>query len=172
MRQPCGHVSFLNRCIEVFFFPADHTGNEVCEIVIIGRWRGWTGLLVFSHPAPVTAIGTIDGQVPLGSIENVPHSVVTSLLGAQSTMSCFRRGFCSFAAHSDSSLVVRVPMANFELQQRAFPIRVVVLERTVQGVRSLLVIIEHEVAADRRYLVGESQAQSPSRDVQLMNALV
>src|SRR5207253_3505080 len=73
---------------------------------------------------------------------------------------------------SDPSLVVRHPVANFKLQDRPLVLRRAVFESTVQNVRSLLVIIEGHVPADRRDLIGKAQTQSPSRDVHLVNALV
>src|SRR5579859_385809 len=77
-----------------------------------------------------------------------------------------------FYAFPNAGLVVGNPMADFELQHRALPTRRIKLERTIQSIGSLLVVIEHEVAPDGGYLGRESQPQAPAGNVDLVGALV
>ena len=65
VHQPRGDVPLLDGRIEVFLFPADHAGNEICKIVFVRCRRGRPRLLVFSHPAPVPAAPLSMARYPL-----------------------------------------------------------------------------------------------------------
>ena len=64
------------------------------------------------------------------------------------------------------------PMPDFESDHSALAVRQVVFERAVQVVWSLLIVVEHKMAADRAYFVGKAQAHAPSSHVHLVNTLV
>src|SRR5580658_7728471 len=64
------------------------------------------------------------------------------------------------------------PMPDFESDHAALAVRQVELERAVQVVWSLLIVVEHKMAADRAYFVGKTQAHPPSCHVYLVNTLV
>src|SRR5437762_6869314 len=75
-------------------------------------------------------------------------------------------------ACSDSGLVICNPVANFEFQEGAPVLGKMIFESTVQNVRSLLVIVECEVSANGRDLVGKPHAQAPTSNVHLVSTLI
>ena len=91
-----------------------------------------------------------------------------------------RRGFSRFgfrrprrpgAGRADGRFRVAHPVAHLEFQHGALAV-FVELEGAVEGVGRLLVVVEHEVAADGGRLHGILHAQSPARHVHLVDALV
>src|SRR5947209_5607553 len=62
-------------------------------------------------------------------------------------------------------------MPHFECQQ---PVLAAFTElvRNGQGIRSLLVVIEHVMTTDCAHLIRIADAQTPARNVQFVNALV
>src|SRR5947209_13691461 len=68
-------------------------------------------------------------------------------------------------------LGVAYPVAHLEFEHFLFA-SVVELEGAVQSVGRLLIVVEHEMAANRADLGRELHAQAPARDIHLMNALV
>src|ERR1700722_14760002 len=64
------------------------------------------------------------------------------------------------------------PVPDFEGDHAAPAVRHVELECAVQVVWSLLIVVEHKMAADRANFVGKAHAHPPSSKVYLVNTLV
>src|SRR5579885_404031 len=64
------------------------------------------------------------------------------------------------------------PAAHLKFNHLAASVRHVILERAVQDVRRLLVVIEHKLAAHGGNPVRKPDAQPPPRNIELVNALV
>src|SRR5271168_3335546 len=64
------------------------------------------------------------------------------------------------------------PMPDFEGDHAALAVRQVELERTVQVVGSLLIVVEHKMAADGAYFVGKADTHAPASHIYLVNTLV
>src|SRR5947208_2990239 len=75
-------------------------------------------------------------------------------------------------AVAEAGFVVRDPMPDFELHHLAMTVGLIEFERAIEGVRRLLVVIEHEVAADGGDPTRESDAEPPPRDVDLVYPLI
>src|SRR5262249_2368629 len=127
----------------------------------------------FAEPASVRFI-TCHGHVSLRPIEEVaahrlrlsgPRGCATRCLGKSSSAG-------TKAGYSDLRLSVGDPMADFELQYAALPARKMEFKGTVQNVRRLLIVVEHEVSAAGGNLVGQLNPESPPCQVNLMDTLV
>ena len=64
------------------------------------------------------------------------------------------------------------PVADFDFHHLALLVGILKVERRVQHVGRLLIIIEHKVTAHRRNLNREANTQPPARDVDLVNCLI
>src|ERR1700744_4748845 len=64
------------------------------------------------------------------------------------------------------------PVPDLKRDHAPLTIGQIILERAVQVVWSLLIVVEHKMAADRDYFVGKAQTHSPASKVYLVNALV
>src|ERR1700689_2487086 len=73
---------------------------------------------------------------------------------------------------SDLGLMIGHPMPDFESDHAALAVGQVEFEGAVQVVWSLLIVVEHKMAADSAYFVGKAQAHPPSSRVYLVNTLV
>src|SRR5580704_2785205 len=73
---------------------------------------------------------------------------------------------------SDLGLMIGNPMPDFESDHAALAVGQVEFEGAVKVVRSLLIVVEHKMAADGAYFVGKAQAHPPSSRVYLVNTLV
>ena len=60
------------------------------------------------------------------------------------------------ASPSDSSLVVGNPVADFKLQHLTLAIRQIEFKGTIQNIRCLLIVVEHEMSAHRGNAVRET----------------
>jgi hypothetical protein len=73
---------------------------------------------------------------------------------------------------SDARFAVGDPVAHFEFHHLALTVRKIKFKGAIEGVRCLLVVIKHEVAAYGRNPLGELNTESPAGDIHLVNALV
>ena len=80
-------------------------------------------------------------------------------------------GVAGLAALADAGFVVGHPVAHLEFHHLLLA-ALVEFEGGVQGVGRLLVVVEHEVAADGADLGRILHAQAPARDIHLVDALV
>src|SRR5580704_5122966 len=79
---------------------------------------------------------------------------------------------CAKTGCSDLGLMIGHPMPDLESDHAALAVRLVEFEGAVQVVWSLLIVVEHKMAADRAYFVRKAQTHSPSSHVYLVNTLV
>ena len=166
MHQRCGHVTFGDGCSQIFLLPADHAINEVCKVFLFffsSVRSEWAGLLISSHPGPVTTEAAVYGQVSLWSIENIADGIVVAVaaetrvqilgaapaqltVGSAGVFSRCRGRFACIRGGSNFSLRVCHPMANLEFDHLALSVWQIILEGAIEDVRSLLIIVEHEMA--------------------------
>src|SRR4029079_10772469 len=135
--------------------PAPHAADEVGE-VIAARPAARSGALLRSEPALVgEGVFSAGRQVPFRSVEDVADRVAPSQQSA-----------------SNPRFVVRDPMPDVELQDLSRPAGLDELEHARERVRRLLVVVEHEMAADRGDSRREPDAEAPPREIDLVHALV
>src|SRR5712692_7772160 len=155
MDQPAGNVSFLDGRVQLLRLSTAHAADEVGEM-IAARLPTGPGLLVGAQPALIAeAVFVAPGQVSVRSVEDVADRVVAIE-----------------QAVAEAGFVVRDPVPNFELHHLAMTVGLIEFECAIECVRRLLVIIEHEVAADRGDTIREPDAEPPPRDIDLMEPLV
>src|SRR5579862_542054 len=122
------------------------------------------GLLVAAEPGFITpGIFVAGGEVPVRAVKNVADGI------AVAEEALLQRHQASSA---DPGLVVGDPMADLELHHLTLAIREVEFKCAAECVRCLLVVVKQKVSAHGRDSVRKLEAQSPARDVHLMNALV
>jgi len=145
--------AFFNLRVQAVAVTRLHSADEVGEVIAALLVRG-ARFLILAHPGLVLAIA-IDGHVALGPVELVADRIRV-FLGA---------------ALANAGFVVRHPVTHLEFHHAALT-AIVELEGAVERVRRFLVVVEHEVAADRARLDREFYAQAPACDVDFMDALV
>src|SRR5579871_2667692 len=131
-------------------------GVDEIRPVIAGVMPGWARLLLFAQKCVIGGMVFVrDGHVSLGAVEDIADGI----------------RFFSGAGFIDPSFVVADPMAHFKNHKFLFAGAVEFKSRR-QGVGSFLVIVEHKMAAHGADLRGVLHAQTPPRDVHLMDSLV
>ena len=134
------------------------TADTVDEIgeVIAARLAAGAGSLVGADPALIAeAVFVAPGQVSVRSVKDVADRIVAIEQTA-----------------ADAGFVVRDPVPDLELHHLAMAVGLIEFEGAGERVRRLLVVIEHEVAADRGDAIREPDAEPPPRDVDLVDPLV
>src|SRR6267143_7051365 len=155
MDQRARDVSFLDGGVQLLPLSAAHAFDEIGEM-IVPRMAAGTGPLVASHPTLIAERVFVAGsEVPVRSVKDGADGIPTIEQTA-----------------ADAGFIVRDPMPNFELHHLAPAVRLIEFEDAVECVRRFLVVIEHEVAADRGDAVRERDTESPACVVHLMDPLV
>src|SRR5262249_9194985 len=135
--------------------PAADAVDEVGEVIAAGFSAG-PGALAGPEPALVAEGVLVAGrEVAVRPVEDAADRIVAIEEAA-----------------AQAGLVVRDPVPDFELQHLATAARLVEFERAVEHVGRLLVVVEHEVAADGGDPGREGDAEAPARSVHLVDALV
>src|SRR5262249_33897076 len=128
---------------------------EVGE-VIVARMATRARLPVATKPALVAErVFVARGEVPIRSIKNVADRVVATEKTA-----------------ADAGFIVRDPVSNLDFHHLAAAVRSVEFEDAVERVWCFLIVIEHEVAADRGHPVRERDTKAPARHIDLVDCLV
>ena len=83
-----------------------------------------------------------------------------------------RDGAGSVRAGADFSFVIGDPVADFELHHFALAVCIVEIIDGVQNVGSLLVVLEHEMAAHGGDGDGKADAEAPARDIDFVDGLI
>ena len=173
-------MPFLNRRVKRFLLPAANGLDEISEMVLLVLTAsGRTRLLIVAEPGPVSVVA-VHRHEAFRAVENVPDGVVVSGVRPELGLAGLRFGCRESgrrntpleSALANAGFVVGDPAPDFEFQHLAFAVRHVEFAGNVQGVRRLLVVVKHEVAAHRGNFVGIADAQSPARDIHFMDALV
>src|SRR6267142_1821743 len=155
MDQPAGNVSFLDGRVQLLRLSTTHAADEVGEM-IAARLPARPGFLVGADPALVAeGVFVACGEVSVRSVKDVADRVVATE-----------------QAVAEAGFIVRDPMPDFELHHLAMAVGPIEFERAIERVRRLLVVIEHEVAADRGDAIGELEAEPPPRGIDLVYSLV
>src|SRR5438876_8828360 len=155
MDQRAGDVSFLDGRVQLLRLATADAGDEIREM-IAARLPMRAGVLVAAEPAFIAESVLIAfGQVSVRSVKDVTDRVVAIE-----------------QAVAEAGFVVRDPMPDFELHHLAMTVGLIEFKRAIEGVRRLLVVIEHEVAADGGDPTRESDAEPPPRDVDLVYPLI
>src|ERR1035438_4759126 len=163
MHQGSRNMPLLNGRIQIFFLPVAYAFYEVSE-VIASALAVTSGLsVVAEHNLIARRIFVARGQVPVGSIKDVADRIVV----AEETLDSWGQ-----ASASDASLVVSNPMADLKLQHFPLAVRQVEFKDTVQRVRCLLIVIEHEMSAHGSDAARKLDAQSPAGNIDLVDALI
>src|SRR5258708_22101424 len=124
--------------------------------MIAARPSAGPGCLVGAEPGPVAeAVFVPAGQVSGRSVKDVADRVVT----IEQTV-------------AEAGFVVRDPVPDFELHHLAMTAGLIEFECATECVRRLLIVIEHEVAADRGDAPRKPDAEPPPRDIDLVYSLV
>src|SRR5438552_3365782 len=132
MDQRAGDVSFLDGRVQLLRLATADAGDEIREM-IAARLPMRPGVLVAAEPAFIAESVLIAfGQVSVRPVKDVTDRVVAIE-----------------QAVAEAGFVVRDPMPDFELHHLAMTVGLIEFERAIEGVRRLLVVIEHEVAAER-----------------------
>ena len=137
-------------------FPALRLRTAVMKLA---KWlppcfAGGPGLLLFAQARLVLRVA-VDGQVALRAVEQVADGVRILRLPPSPMPASW----------------LRHPVAHFEFHHLLLA-ALVELERAVERVGRLLVVVEHEVAADGADLGRILHAQAPAGDVHFVDALV
>src|SRR5262249_2001608 len=153
--ERAGNVSFLNRRGQFRHLPAADAVDEVGEMIAAG-FSARAGALAGTEPALVAEGVLVAGrEVAVRPVEDAADRIVAIEEAA-----------------AEACLVVRDPMPDLELHHLATAARLVEFERAVEDVRRLLIVVEHEVAADGGDPGRERDAKPPSRGIHLVDALV
>src|SRR3954471_2242015 len=113
-------------------------------------------VLVVANPALVAeAVFVAPGQISVRSVEDVADRIVA----IEQTV-------------TDTGFVVRHPVPDLELHHLAVTAGLIEFEGAGERIRRLLIVIEHEVAADGRHTIRKPDAESPARDIDLVDPLI
>src|SRR5882762_10927527 len=155
MDQPAGNVSFLDGRVQLFRLSTAHAVDEVGEM-IAARLPARPGSPVGAEPALIAeAVFVALGQVSVRPVKDVADRIVAIE-----------------QAVAQAGFVVRDPMPDFELHHLATTAGLIEFECAIEGVRRLLIVVEHEVAADGGDATWEADAESPPRGIDLVHSLV
>src|SRR5262245_32204300 len=140
MDQRARDVSLLDGSGQRLFLAAAHARDEVGE-VIVARMATRARIPVATKPALVAErVFVARGEVPIRSIKNVADRVVATEKTA-----------------ADAGFIVRDPVSNLDFHHLAAAVRSVEFEDAVERVWCFLIVIEHEVAADRGHPRSEER---------------
>src|SRR5450631_377315 len=187
VHQRGGDVGFFDGGVDVLGAAAADAVDEI-GVVVAGGFAVGAGLDFVGEPGLVGVVA-IYGEVTVGAVEEVADRVGLGVFGAEGRLNVGRLFFCglfggggaqacrrhaaaSVSAGADFGFVVGDPVADFELHHFAFAVLCFDDEGGVQGVRSFLVVFEHEVAADGGDCRGKPYAQAGASDVDLVDSLV
>ncbi|SPE29499.1 hypothetical protein SBA2_450115 [Acidobacteriia bacterium SbA2] len=173
VQQRGGIVALLDGRVQFFLLAALDAVDEVPPVVAAGLGVG-PGFLFLAEPGLV-GIVSVHGHIALRAIEDVANGILRSFaLGASFRGVAQCRGHIAAAEsrRADFRLVIRNPVAYFELHHAPLAVRHIELPGHVERVGRLLVVIEHEVPADGRNLVRKLHSQAPTRHVEFVDALV
>src|SRR5262249_43875045 len=128
-----------------------------CLIVLVNaRLR----LLIPAEPRFIcTRIFIRNRKESLRAVRNVTHGVTVPRP-------------CSQFRCADSRFVIAHPMADLEADHAMLALRELEFESTDEIVRRVLIVVEHEMTANRRNLGREADPECPTGHVELMHALV
>src|SRR5436190_4881212 len=155
MDQRAGDVSLLDGGVQFLLLSAAHALDEIGEVIVV-RMTAGTRLPVAAQPALVAEVVFVArSEVSVRSVKNVANGIVA--VGQTAV---------------DAGFIVRDPMPNLDLHHLATTVRLVEFEDAVERVRCFLVVIEHDVAADRGHAVGERDAETPACGIHLVDGLV
>src|SRR5712691_833660 len=155
MDQRARDVSFLDWSVQLLLLPAAHALDEIGEMIVV-RMAAGTGPLVAAEPALIAeVVFAAGGEVSVRSVEDVADCVVAVEQTA-----------------ADAGFIVRDPMPDLDLHHLATAVRPIEFEDAVERVRRFLVVIEHEVAADRGDAVRERDTEPPASGIHLVDRLV
>src|SRR6266496_3796807 len=155
MDQRARDVSFLDWGAQLLSLSSAHAVDEIGEMIVAGM-AARTGLAITTEPALIAeGVFVARGEIAIRSVKDRADGVVAIEHTA-----------------SDAGFVVRDPMTHFELHHFAAAAGLVEFEDAVERVRRFLVVIEHEVAADRGDAVGERDTESPACGIHLMDPLI
>src|SRR5262245_12214610 len=155
MDQRAGDVSLLDGSRQRLFLAAAHARDEIGE-VIVARMATRARPPIAAEPALVAErVFVACGEVSVRSVKNVADRVMAIE-----------------EAPANAGLVVGDPVPYLDLHHLAAAVRSVKFEDAAECVRRFLIVIEHEVTADRRHAVRERDTEAPARHIYLVDCLV
>src|SRR5205809_1941799 len=149
MDQRAGDVPFFDGGVQVLRLSTTDAADEVGEM-IAARLPTGPRLPIGAEPALIAeAVLVASGQVSGRSVKDVADRIAIGQPVAE------------------AAFVVRDPVPDFELHDLAMTARLIEFECAIERVLRLLVVIEHEVAADGGDATRERDAEPQPRGIDL-----